>query len=278
MLVNLLISFLNRDSEDRILFESFETSAVCEDVLAAEGPLEWDFPGCAATIPTSTFAKPRFQDELATCISQASKESIKRFAARTNKAGSFVIETRDTVDPALITSMLMTVLEANGARSFPPILRKRIRDDVCWSDGARKPWRRSPFWLVLRVGIQRQLSALQGGEIGRVLYKFLKCQILSDLLEESRKVLPNLDIELVTFLNTKLCRRLTKLELDKKRASPNLQIVYGDMLKTLGPSFDKITTNAVGNFEDSWTQFKKATQRYVPTLPWRSDQRHLYLV
>jgi hypothetical protein len=276
--VNLLIFVSNRDGDDRMLFESFETSAVSEDVLAAEGPLEWDFPGSAVSIPTSIFADASFQEELATFLSQASKESIKQFAAMTNKAGAFITESRDTVNPSLITSMLMTILEANGARSFPPILRKRIRDDVCWSDGARKPWRRSPFWLVLRIGIQRQLSALHGGEVGRVLYKFLMCQILSDLLEESLKVFPNLDIELVSHLNTKLCRRLAKLEIDKERALPKFQVVYDHMFTILGPIFDKITINAVGYIEGSWTQFKTANQRPVPTLPRRSDPRHFHLV
>ena len=233
------------------------------------------------SIPASTFTKQSFQEEFAACVSQASKESIKRFAARTNRAGSFVIETRDTVDPALITSMLMTVLEVNGARSFPPILRKRVRDDVCWSDGARKPWRRSPFWLILRVGVRRHLSALHsshGGEVGRILYKFLMCQILSDLLEESLKMLLNMDIELVSFVNTKLCRRLNKLQVDKKRASPNVQGIYESMSTTMEPSFDKITANVVSSIDNLWTQFKNTNQRFVPTLPWRSDQSHLYLV
>lgn len=73
---------------------------------------------------------------------------------------------RDTVDSALITSMLMTILEANGTRHYPPILKKRIRDDVCWATGER-PWRRSPFWLVLRVAVQRHLCTLFGGDVGK---------------------------------------------------------------------------------------------------------------
>jgi hypothetical protein len=93
---------------DRILFEAFEVSPLSEDVLASKNALQWDFPGCAVTMPFSEFAKSSFQDELASFLDKASTESIKRFAARTSKAGLFVSESRETVDPALITQMLMS--------------------------------------------------------------------------------------------------------------------------------------------------------------------------
>ncbi|TVY40662.1 hypothetical protein LSUB1_G002308 [Lachnellula subtilissima] len=232
---NIIVSFIKRDN---VIFEAFETSPLSDKVLAAKGPLEWDFPGCAVTLPLSTFSNPTFQNELAAFLSQASTESIKRFAARANKAGVSVFESRDTVNPELITSMLMTLLEANGSRSFPSLLRKRVRDDVCWSEGAQKPWRRCPFWLVVRVAIQRHLSTLIGGEAGRIQYKFLMCQVLADLLEEgSRK---HLDIELLSFLNSKLCRRIAKLEVDKQRAHTKIQAVYESMFSALQPFFEKL--------------------------------------
>ncbi|KAG9228031.1 hypothetical protein BJ875DRAFT_529478 [Amylocarpus encephaloides] len=121
----LLIRRFQDASGWQILFEAFETSPLSE-VLTTKAALKWDFPGCAAAVPLSTFENDSFQQELAIFLSQASKESIKRFAARTNKAGSFAYESRDTVDPSLITSMLMTLLEVNGSRKFPPILRKRV--------------------------------------------------------------------------------------------------------------------------------------------------------
>jgi hypothetical protein len=135
--------------------------------------LQWDFPGCAVAIPYSEFQKNSFQDSLAAFLERSSTESVKRFAARTQKAGSSAFESRDTADPALIAQMLMTLLEVNGHRVFLPLLRKRVRDDVCWTDGAEIPWRRSSYWLVLRVGLERHLRTLYGSEPGRVYYKFL---------------------------------------------------------------------------------------------------------
>ncbi|TGO58297.1 hypothetical protein BOTNAR_0183g00070 [Botryotinia narcissicola] len=131
-------------SEERVVFEAFETSASAQDVMAAENALEWSFPGYAVDLPLSTFNESSFLEELAVFLEQSSTESIKRFAARTSKAGSLVIEERDTASCALISQMLMTLLEGNGRRVYPTILKKRIRDDVLWFNAA-KPWRRNPI-------------------------------------------------------------------------------------------------------------------------------------
>lgn len=110
-------------------------------------------------------------------------ESLKRFEARSSKAKVSVIEARDTTDPALITQMLMPLLEAIGSSIEVPRLRKRVRDDVN-IHAAELPWRRLPFWLVLRVAIQRQLCLALGNEPGRVCYKFFICAVLAQLLED----------------------------------------------------------------------------------------------
>lgn len=62
------------------------------------------------------FQRESFQESLASFLQQASTESIKQFAAQTRKAGVTVAKIRDTVDPALITQMLMILLEALGMR------------------------------------------------------------------------------------------------------------------------------------------------------------------
>ncbi len=211
--------FSSSISGNSVLFEAFEASPLSEDVLASKNALHWDFPGSAVAISISEYEKTSFQDELATFLERASTESIKRFAAHTNKPGSFAFESRDTVDPALITQMLMTLLEVNGSRVFPPLLQKRVRDDVCWSEGGEKPWRRCPFWLVLRVAVHRHLSVTLGGDVGRIQYKFLICLALSRFLGEC---LGQIGLDLALFLKTKLCRRLVKLEVDKERAPANL--------------------------------------------------------
>ena len=251
-----------------------ESSPLREDVLASENALQWDFPGCAVAIPLSTFNDSSFQENLSNFLEQASTESIKRFAAHTNKAGSFAKESRDTVDPSLITEMLITLLEVNGYRHFPPLLRKRVRDDVCWNDGAEDPWRRSAFWLVLRVGVQRHLCTFFGSEMGRVHYKFLMCLALASLLDDSREYLSP---ELLAVLKAKLGRRVVKLAVDKDRGSSVVRPLYEHMFTQLGTIFYKSMQSANEHINTAWTTLKRSIRRPIPPLPRRAEQQDLYL-
>ncbi|OCL12896.1 hypothetical protein AOQ84DRAFT_417852 [Glonium stellatum] len=258
---------------ERVVFEAFEASPISETVLESKNALQWDFPGSACAIPFPDYIDPSFQESLATFLEQASAESIKLFSARARKAGRSVVEVRDTVDPAIVTQMLMTLLEAKGCRVFPTVLRKRVRDDVCWND-AYLPWRRCPYWLVLRVAIQRQLYLLSGGEIGRAHYKFLICLVLTDLLRDS---LGTLNPESLAFLKSKLCRRLAKLETDRLTAPPTIRNLYNELFAEVGPYFRQVIQGTIDNIESEWSTFKKSNFRPIPPLPRRANTRDLYL-
>ncbi|KAF2494893.1 hypothetical protein BU16DRAFT_590135 [Lophium mytilinum] len=265
---------LIRRRGEMIAFEVFEVSSLSADVLASPNALVRTFPGTSVILDRSVFGDASFQEELAAFLQQASTESIKRFAAKTHKAGSLAFESRDTADPALITSMLMTLLEANGRRVYPPLLRKRIHDDVCWEDGGDQPWRRSEFWLVLRVAVQRELCVLLGGEIGRAHYKFVMCVLLASLLDDT---LTTLDPASVHLIKAKLCRRLVKLEVDKDRASLDLRPVYQSLFENLATRFDKSVQDAARNIELRWEAMKKSIRRPVYPLPKRADPRDVVL-
>ena len=241
--------------------------------MAAKNALLWDFPGSAIAIPVTIFFNSGFQESLADFVEQASSESIKQFAAQARKASVFTQEERDTGDPALITQMLMTLLEVNGHRTYPTLSRKRVRDDVCWMD-AQKPWRRCPLWLVLRVGLQRHFCSMLGGEKGRCLYKFLSCVVHARLLEDA---LHQLDPERLFFLKAKLCRRLIKLQQDIGNASSNVTSAYRHMFDTLEPFFLKITQDTNKHVERLWTNFKASIERPISMLPRSAGPRDLYL-
>jgi Protein of unknown function (DUF3638) len=275
----MILSPFSVDSES-VIFEAFEASPMSQQVLTSKNALQWDFPGSAVAIPFSEFIDPAFQEHLAAFLEQASTESVKQFAASTIKAGSSVVESRDTVDPALITQMLMTLLQANGTRIFPPLLRKRVRDDVCWAN-AEMPWRRCPFWLLLRVAVQRHLCILAGAtksEVGRVYYKFLICLVLSRLLSDS---LGYLSPEASDFLKRKLCRRLAKLETDKVRAPATIRAVYEHTFAAVSPIFKQSIRNVNDHIASAWAAFKHKIRRPIPTkpngLPRYADRRDLLL-
>ncbi|TVY43757.1 hypothetical protein LSUB1_G001260 [Lachnellula subtilissima] len=268
----LLIRRHIHDGVDTVIFEVFEASPSSKDVLAAENALQWDFPGRAIEIPFDEFLKKSFQESLATFLEQASMESLKRFEARSAKAKVSVIEARDTTDPALITQMLMSLLEAVGSSVEVPSLRKRVRDDVNIQN-AEFPWRRLPFWLVLRVAIQRQLCLVLGNEPGRACYKFLICTVLAQLLEDCAGQLAP---ELTVMLRAKLCRRLAKLEMDKTRVD-SASAVYSQFFDSVGPMLKGIIEKATDQVESAWAHFKTTIARPIPVLPPRADEQALHL-
>ena len=253
-----------RDQKEIVIFEAFEASPLSEKVLATQNALQWDFPGSAVAIPHAEFVQASFQENLASFLERASTESIKRFAAQSSKAGSFAFESRGTADPALITQMLMTLLEVSGHSIQPPIIRKRVRDEVYWTDGAENPWRRCPYWLIIRVALRRFLTVLHGGQAGRAHYKFLLCVLLRNLIEEAVGLV---EPEIVSFLQAKLARRLGKLEDERDRAPPTVRSVYDASFGALQDLFSKTLAKANERLRAAWNEFKRGIQRHIPILP-----------
>ncbi|EQB57807.1 hypothetical protein CGLO_02015 [Colletotrichum gloeosporioides Cg-14] len=261
--------------KDCVVFEAFEASPRNEDVLATKAALVWDFPGIAVAVPYTTFSDEDFQTSVASFIEQASLENTKTFAAHTFKAGAIVYEYRNTGDPSIITSMLMAILEENGRRIAPILLRKRVRDDVCWNR-AEKPWRRLPLWLVIRVGIQRYLSTALDAESGRLEYKFYIAVVLSKFLDEAPSY--NIGIERVHFLKKKICRRLVKLDLDKQRCvNDSIVSRYGFLFDFLGPKFNKSIENCNRVLNVALAQERASLHKHIPLLPRKAADADLRL-
>ncbi|KAL4920688.1 hypothetical protein BDW62DRAFT_198579 [Aspergillus aurantiobrunneus] len=252
-----------------VIFEAFEMSPSAEKTIAAKGALQWDFPGTAASIPYTVFKNPNFQESLAAFLEKASTEHLDQFAVKVRKAGAEVSEDRNTSDPAIITQFLMTLLEANGERLLLPVLRKRVSDDVCW-DNAKLPWRRSPFWLALRVCVQRLLYLHLGPNHGRIEYKALMCLFLAKLLDDC---VISLDSGRYQLLKVKLCRRLAKLDSEKEALSTTRLAAhaYTHVLEEIESYCAKSIDTATAAIENEWNAWKQDTQRRVPKLPPRAS-------
>lgn len=174
-------------------------------------------------------------------------------------------EYRNASEPALISSMLMGILQQNGRRLAPTLLRKMVRDDVLWKN-ADKPWKRLPYWLVLRVAISRYLAQRLGGEIGRIEYKFLLAHLLSEFLSHIQRA--NTSIDLLDFLKKKICRRLVKLDLDNERVQdPRTTDRIEYLFSHLSPGIQNSVSKATQLIEASWKQKKFTMKKTIPPLP-----------
>ncbi|KAI9776497.1 MAG: hypothetical protein M1839_009531 [Geoglossum umbratile] len=202
-----------RDTGEHMVFESFEASPQAAEVMAAKGSLRRSFPGRAVSVPYSTSRGRLFCDQLASALHDLSVEQVSNVMAKSRKARSVVDEKRDTVDPKLVTDMLMSLLAGTGDVVEPSPINKRIRDDVCWDDELM-PWRRSGLWLVVRVAIQRAMVHDLGSDGGRLKYKNFMIFLLSRI---GRLALdPPLSCDILFAINAKIGRRALKLDSETK--------------------------------------------------------------
>ena len=254
--------------------ESFETSAPAAEVLSAENALQWDFPGRAVQVPAAGFLEPAFQASLCDFLEKASIEPVKQFAAKTLKAGSNAYESRDTPSPAVIGQLLMAILEVNGIKASVISTRKRVQDDVCWSDGAENPWRRSPVWLVLRVGVQRCLVHLFDGLFGTFQYKAFVCFAMAELCWQlSSHTMSSLDR--LSFVRKRLGRRAAKLQ--QWKHSEQLEVACQRVLTSTETCYREVLQLMSEKLERDWNIIRARVTKHVKLLPRRADPQSMTL-
>ncbi|KIJ64295.1 hypothetical protein HYDPIDRAFT_28736 [Hydnomerulius pinastri MD-312] len=137
--------------------------------MGASGKLVCSYPGPAIAVPNKVFDNAVFRSELAAFLAQMNKDVLDS-AATSRKAGSTVVEERDTAHPRYITELLTGVLRGVGRPAEVNRISKRIGDDVVWNN-AKLPWRRSSLWLVARVALQTSLERTILGRDTRRLMK-----------------------------------------------------------------------------------------------------------
>ncbi|OAP60693.1 hypothetical protein AYL99_05695 [Fonsecaea erecta] len=264
----LLIRRGTGDMEKQVIFEAFEVSAKSEKVLESLRALQWDFPTSASAIPNDVFNDESFQQTLADFLQKASIERVHKFGALIYKANSPTLETRDTNDPALVTGLLITLLEGIEQLVDVSPIRKRVRDEVRRKTSGI-PWRRSPFWLLLRVGILRLLEQATCRPVSNALYKALMCILHAMLLNQA---VGSQTPEATNLLLRKLGRRIAKLEKDRNLAPASdtrTSDTYNTLLDNLRPSFIAATSHAKQQLQMVWDSHKSKIQRRITQLKMR---------
>ena len=256
--------------------ESFETSAPATDVLKASTPLKWDLTSQAVNLPVATFQNVNFQKSLSDFLEKSSVEHVNQFAAKTLKAGSNTYESRDTPSPAVIGQLLVAILEANGRKTTVECTRKHVYDDVCWSDGSEVPWRRSPTWLALRVGLQRCLTFMFGEVVGTFHYKVFMSYVLARLCEKY-SVEHTLSPDLLAFARKRVGRRAEKLQHRREAWADKLDSQTLSLLDKWAPAFLTILSSVYTTLEQNWTQVRARTIKQIGPIPRRTDASGTYL-
>ncbi|OBZ77705.1 hypothetical protein A0H81_01997 [Grifola frondosa] len=132
-------------------------------------------------------------------------EDILDTAPTTRKAGSKVVEERDSTHPRYITKLLTGILRGMGKEAEIERIHKRVADDVLWDD-VKLPWRRSSLWLVMRVVLQTYFHRQSGNDDDYKSFMiFLMTKILLQALDR------DFSSDLLFCMRVKISRRLFKL-------------------------------------------------------------------
>ena len=170
--------------------------------MRTNGRLTCSFPGPVMAVEATKIQDSAFLDELVSFLERMDRDVLEDAMPSTRKAGSEVVEERDTASPMYITAMLAGIFRAIG-RPVDDVSRiqKQVRDDVVWSD-AKLPWRRSALWFLVRVAIQTTVQGDSG------LYKSFMIHLMSRLLELAER--GNLGSDTLFVMRAKLSRRVEK--------------------------------------------------------------------
>ena len=234
--------------------------------------MRWRFPSKAARISADKVEDESFRQSLAKFIFRASVEEIAEFAATTVKAGASVPEVRDTADPALIGQLLMSLLSAYSTEDANETMcqtQKHVRDEVCWSKGADKPWRRSPTWLVARVSMQRILFHLFGACRGIVYYKFFICFVVAQICQ-GIDIQPDGKADLLDFARRKLAGRLLKLSSVAKDSSSPFSQTTKQLFEIMGPLFERVMSSTSDRLSTRWIEIQRSTIKTITPLARRA--------
>ena len=160
------------------------------------------------SVPSELLSNPYFRDEFATSLQRMHMEQVDITMEKTKKANSVVLEERDTAHPGLVTEKLMNILAVLGEARISGEITKHTRDDVLWNN-SKLPWRRSPFWLVLRLAIQSSIYYTFEKDPTHSRYKnfllYLTCGVSKLALDAGSEP------DILITISTKIARRFAKL-------------------------------------------------------------------
>ena len=139
--------------QDKLVFEQFELSPQNEAIFSTRGRLIRTFPALAVGVNAALLQQEDFASTIANTLTTMSHQIVPGMQPQTKKAGASHDEDRDSTRPAIVSELFFGMLRGIGSTYQTSSLSKNTREEVLWKQ-ARRPWRRSPMWLLIRVTLQ----------------------------------------------------------------------------------------------------------------------------
>ena len=188
--------------------------------MTAKGRLRRSFPASSIGVHLKKARTPDFQTAVAQTLALMSHQAVAGMQPQVRKADETHDEDRDTTHPGMVSDFFAGFLTANGTPLDIIAVGKNTREDVLWRD-ANSPWRRSAFWLLLRVSLHLCCGKLtESSQEGNKLYKQVILVFMSFIMKLSDRF--HLRTEYLLIMSAKLSRRLHKLgdEIDEAALKP----------------------------------------------------------
>ncbi|KAG8689701.1 hypothetical protein FRC11_001144 [Ceratobasidium sp. 423] len=184
-------------------FEVFEVQAQTGDVMSVPGKIVRHFPGPVVQVPNPIATDSNFIKEIANILARMNTEVLHEAQPKTQKAGTEVRESRDSINPNYFIQYFLGFLRGMGTVVYPLRIVKRLADEVLWMD-AENPWRRSPIWLIIRVALQTSIDS-------QISYKHFMAYYHASLVSQCCKH-ESFPSDLLYAMRVKMARRLCKFK------------------------------------------------------------------
>ncbi|KAF4447595.1 hypothetical protein F53441_8890 [Fusarium austroafricanum] len=198
---------LVRKLESSFCFETFELSPTNAAAMAAKGRLIRQFPDTATELSEKDFQNAAFQEVLANTLVKMSYQRVPEAQPNARKAGKDHHEDRETTDPQIVTGLLTSFLRGVGKLTEVEGIRKNTREEISYNS-SKLPWRRSPVWLLIRVGLHLTMRRISDGSDD--IYKRFMIYLMAKALHLANRA--SVPSEQLHFVMTKISRRLCKFE------------------------------------------------------------------
>jgi hypothetical protein len=227
---------LVRKTTTSAIFETFELSPANKAVMTTQGRLVRQFPANATEIPCLDFEDKTFLSVFTKTLEKMSYQTVQETVHKVRKAEQEHDEDRETVEPRIVTDLLPSMLRGVGKQITVPGICKNTREEVMWSN-SKLPWRRSPVWLLIRVGLQLTMTRLacKDKDPYKEFMVFLMAQVLDAAVKQGA------ESDVLHTMSTKLSRRLYKLRyLNNGRWLQSIQQIVSEASKCLATRWDRI--------------------------------------
>ncbi|TVY17756.1 hypothetical protein LARI1_G004515 [Lachnellula arida] len=181
--------------------ETFELSATTKAVMGTIGRVVRRFPGSVIAVSDTRVRDRDFRKVFTQCLVSLEGETLDDALSK----GSGIH--RDTVYPQFATEWLPGILRGIGSPVDVSRICKRTRDDVLWGGGL-EPWRRSPWWTLLRVVMQTSIASPAGDHTH---YKIFMVYFMATVLDLAMS--HEYPSDIIQIMLAKINRRIRKLDL-----------------------------------------------------------------